>query len=78
MKSQHCKALTKEQREVLDEAARHYGLDWWVMNGKHAKIYLGGVLVTVISHSRDTNNRSPVAPAMRLKAQIRQAMERGR
>jgi hypothetical protein len=75
MKSQHCAALTKEQREVLDAAARQYGLDWWVMTGKHNKIYLGGRLVTVVSHSRDRNNHSPVSPAARLRVQIRQAME---
>ena len=78
MKSQHCHAMTKEQREVLDEAARHYGVDWWVETGKHNKIYLGGVFVCVISFSRDRNNRSQVNPAIRLRVQIRQAMVEAR
>jgi len=76
MKSQHCKALTKEQREVLDEAAQRYGTDWWVTPGKqHNKIYVGERLVAVVSFARDRNNRSPVSPAARLRVQIRQAME---
>jgi hypothetical protein len=79
MKSQHCTALTKEQREVLDEAALKYGTDWHVRPGKqHNKIYLGERLVSVISFARDRNNRSPVHPAARLQQQIRQVMEAGR
>ena len=74
MKSQHCKVLTKEQREVLDEAAREYGLVWHVKSGKHYKLYLGDRLITVISLSRTRNNKSPVSPETRLRGQIRQAM----
>ena len=74
MKSQHCKALTKEQREVLDEAARRYGLVWHVRSAKHHKIYLGDHLITVVSLSRTRNNKSPVSPETRLRGQIRQAM----
>ena len=76
MKSQHCAALTKEQRAVLGEAALRYGTDWYVTTGKHNKIYLGEKFICVISHSRDRNNRAPVHPAERLRVQIRQAMER--
>ena len=75
MKSQHCTALTKEQREVLDEAAAHYGTDWYVTAGKHNKIFLGERLVAVVSLSRDRNNHAQVSPAARLRGQIRQAMK---
>ena len=76
MKSQHCKALTKEQREVLDEAALKYGTDWYVRPGKqHNKIYVGERLVTVVSFSKDRNNRASTNPATRLRVQIEQAMK---
>lgn len=74
-RTQHCLALTKEQREVLDEAAREHGVPWHVKTGRHNKIYLGDTLVTVLSFSRDTNNFG-TNPATRLRGQIRQAMTR--
>jgi hypothetical protein len=74
MKTQHCPALSKEQREVLDEAAREYGVPWHVKTGKHNKIYLGKVLVTVISLSRDTNSMGRFNPAARMRSQIKHAM----
>jgi hypothetical protein len=78
MKSQHCPALTKEQREVLDDAARRYGTDWHVRPGRHNKIYLGGRMVAVVSLSRDRNPHAPVSSAVRLRKQIEQAMERSK
>lgn len=74
-RTQHCSALTREQRAVLDEATREYGLPWHVKAGRHNKIYLGNILVTVVSLSRDTNNMAPQNPAQRLRKQIKQAME---
>jgi hypothetical protein len=75
MKSQHCKALTKEQREVLDAAAEKYGTEWYVKTGRHNKIYLAGKMICVISLARDRNNEGRVHPAVRLRQQIEHAMK---
>jgi hypothetical protein len=75
MKSQHCPSLTKEMREVLDDAALKYGTDWSVRSGKHFKIYLGDRMVSVVSLSKDRNNHAQVTPAARLRGQIERAMK---
>jgi hypothetical protein len=65
MITQHCKALTKEQREVLDEAAARYGTHWFVVAGsKHNKVYVAEKMVAVLSKSTDRNQFASVHPAI--------------
>jgi len=77
-KSQHCPALSKEQREVLDEAAIRYGVGWHVRAAKHNKIYLGDRMVCVVSLSRDQNSFVRFNAAKRLRQQIEKAMQEQR
>lgn len=72
--TQHCPPLTKEQRATLDAASRQYGLPWHAKAGRHYKLYLGDVFITVISLSRDRNDRAPQRPEERLRKQIHQVM----